>query len=72
MSHIFHAVALRLGGYKNIAQNDIGMVYTAGLGINLWAARLDIGGAMSTKKTQYQGKQYPREERVSAALNIDF
>jgi len=69
---IFHAVALRLGGYKNIAQNDIGMVYTAGLGINLWAARLDIGGAMSTKQAQYQGKQYPREARISAALNIDF
>jgi len=69
---VFHAVALRIGGYKNIAQNDIGMVYTAGLGVNLWAARLDIGAAMSSKKAQYQGKQYPREARVSAALNIDF
>jgi len=40
--------------------------------VNLWAARLDIGAAMSSKKAQYQGKQYPREARVSAALNIDF
>ncbi|MDQ6995063.1 MAG: conjugal transfer protein TraF, partial [Mariprofundaceae bacterium] len=69
---IFHAVALRAGAYKNIAQNDIGTVFTAGLGVNLWAARLDIGGAMSTKKSSYQGKQFPREARVSAALNIDF
>jgi len=70
--NIFHTVALRIGGYKNIAQNDIGMVYTAGLGINLWAARLDIAAAGSTKQAQYQGKQYPREARLSAALNIDF
>jgi len=69
---VFHIVALRAGAYKNMAQNDIGTVYTAGLGINLWAARLDIGGAMSTKKAQYQGQSFPREARVSAALNIDF
>jgi len=69
---IFHIVALRAGVYQNMAQNDIGTVYTAGLGVNLWAARLDIGGAISTKKAQYQGKQYPREARLSAALNIDF
>ncbi|MDQ6953334.1 MAG: conjugal transfer protein TraF [Mariprofundaceae bacterium] len=70
--NVFHIVALRAGAYKNMAQNDIGTVYTAGLGINLWAARLDIGGAMSTKKSQYQGQSFPREARVSAALNIDF
>ncbi|MDQ6974107.1 MAG: conjugal transfer protein TraF, partial [Mariprofundaceae bacterium] len=69
---VFHIVALRAGAYKNMAQNDIGTVYTAGLGINLWAARLDIGGAMSTKKAQYQGQSFPREARLSAALNIDF
>jgi len=70
--NIFKILALRAGAYNNIAQNDIGVVYTAGLGINLWAARLDIGGAMSTRKALYQGKQYPREARASAALNIDF
>jgi len=69
---VFHVVALRVGAYQNMAQNDIGTVLTAGLGINLWAARLDIGGAMSTKKAQYQGKSFPREARLSAALNIDF
>jgi len=69
---IYKVLALRVGAYQNIAQNDIGVVYTAGLGLNLWAARLDIGGAMSAKKTQFKGSQYPREARVSAALNVDF
>ena len=69
---MFKVLALRLGAYQNIAQNDVGTVYTAGLGLNMWASRLDIGGAMNTKKAQYQGKQYPRELRASAALNIDF
>jgi len=69
---IFKAVALRVGAYQNIVQSDIGLVYTAGLGVNLWAARLDIGAAMSAKKAQFQGKSYPREARLSAALNVDF
>ncbi|MDQ6992504.1 MAG: conjugal transfer protein TraF [Mariprofundus sp.] len=69
---MFKVLALRVGAYKNMAESDIGTVLTAGLGINLWAARLDIGAAMSTKTMQYKGKSYPTELRGSAALNVDF
>ena len=68
----FHAVALRAGTYKNLLKSDIGWVYTAGLGVNLWAARLDVAGAFSTKKGQYDGNDVPEETRLSAQLSVDF
>src|SRR6056297_803979 len=46
-------LALRGGIYKNMAESDVGLVYTAGLGLNLWAARLDIAGVFSEDKYTY-------------------
>jgi len=68
----FHFLALRAGAYQNMAQSDIGPVYTAGMGLNFWLMRLDIGGAYSGETSQYDGKDYPKESRVSAQLSVDF
>ncbi|RMD59389.1 hypothetical protein D6833_11500, partial [Candidatus Parcubacteria bacterium] len=52
----FRVLALRLGLMKDLKASDLGTMFSAGLGLNLWAARIDIAGMMSTKKAQYQGK----------------
>jgi F plasmid transfer operon, TraF, protein len=68
----FRVIALRVGAYKNLAEDEIEVVYTAGLGINLWAARLDIGGAFAADTFEYDGSDVPQETRVAAALSMDF
>ncbi|MFH7321319.1 conjugal transfer protein TraF [Desulfurivibrio sp. D14AmB] len=69
----FRFLALRGGAYKNLAESDIGWVYTAGLGVNLWAARLDLAGAFAAKKEKYdKDDELPREIRGMAQLSIDF
>lgn len=65
-------LALRAGAYQNMAQSDIGLVYTAGLGFNFWLMQLDIAGAYSGETSQYDGDDYPKESRVSAQLSINF
>jgi hypothetical protein len=55
-----------------MSQSDIGMVTTAGLGINMWAARLDIAAAMSTKTMTFEGDDVPTYLSGSVALAIDF
>ncbi|MDX8387185.1 MAG: conjugal transfer protein TraF [Ghiorsea sp.] len=65
-------MAVRLGAFNNMSQSDIGTVATAGLGINLWAARLDLAAAMSTKTMTFEGDDIPTYLSASAALAIDF
>ena len=69
---VFRVLALRAGIYKNLAEDDVDLVYTAGLGLNLWAARLDIAGTFSQDSFEYDGNDIPQESRVAAALSIDF
>ena len=68
----FRVLALRAGVYKNLAESDVGIVYTAGLGLNLWAARLDIAGAFAGETEEFDGEDVPKETRVAAQLSIDF
>lgn len=68
----FRFLALRAGAFKNLAENDIDWVYTAGLGLNLWAVRLDVAGAFSTEKEEFDGDEIPSETRVAAQLSVDF
>jgi len=58
--------------YRNIAESDIGNMYTLGLGVNFYLVRADIGAAFSGKKSQYDGKDYPNEARLQANLSIEF
>lgn len=68
----FNVVAIRAGAFKNTAQNDIGVVPTLGLGLNLWAARIDLGAAVSSKKVVLEGKSTPVYAMGSLAITIDF
>ena len=68
----FKVLALRAGIYKNLAESDIDLVYTAGLGLNLWAVRFDIAGTYTTDTFKYNGKDIPQESRVAASLSFDF
>jgi len=69
---IWNILALRLGAFQNMAQTDIGLVPTVGLGVNLWAVRVDVGVAMSTKKVAYDGKSVPAYLAGGIALASDF
>ncbi len=67
-----HVIALRAGAYKNLAENDVPIVFTGGLGFNLYILRLDLAAAVSPERTQYQGKDIPKEGRVHFGLTVDF
>jgi len=69
---VFSALALRAGIYKNLAEDDVDLVYTAGLGLNLWAVRLDIAGSLTSETFEYDGNEVPQESRVAASLSFDF
>ena len=68
----FRFVALRAGVYKNTAESDIGWVYTAGLGINMWATRLDLAGVFSEDSQQFDNEDIPEEVKVALQLSVDF
>lgn len=65
-------VAFRAGLMKNLAESDIGMIYTAGFGLNVWAFRIDAAAAMAKEKTTFDGKEYPKELRGSLQIAVDF
>jgi len=65
-------LALRAGLYRNIARSDIGWVYTAGLGLNLWAARLDAAYVFSEGSQQFDNEDVPEESQFSLQLSMDF
>jgi len=65
-------VQLRAGAFKNLAEDDIGLVYTAGFGLNLWAVNLDIGGAMSKDTTNIDGNSIPEAMKAEFALSMLF
>ena len=69
---VLRFLALRAGTYKNMDNNDTGWVYTAGLGLNLWAARLDLAAAISPDKVQYDGEEVPKLAKASVQVSIDF
>jgi hypothetical protein len=69
---IVRFLALRAGLRKDIANQDSHLMYTAGLGVNLYAVRLDLAGQISKDTVTYDGKEYPQEARGSFALATDW
>ncbi|MFQ5781235.1 MAG: conjugal transfer protein TraF, partial [Nitrospiria bacterium] len=51
---LFRFLQLRAGAFKNFAEDDIGLVYTAGLGLNFWLLNFDIGAALSRERTRLE------------------
>ncbi len=69
---MFSFLKLRGGIYKNLAESDIGLVYTAGLGLNLWLLQVDIGAAVSEDKTKIDDSDIWEEARAAFALTMLF
>lgn len=65
-------LALRVGGSQDIAESDSSPMLHAGVGVNLWLLRLDIGAQMATQKVTVDGKEYPRAGGISLGLAMDF
>ncbi|MFQ5442354.1 MAG: conjugal transfer protein TraF [Thermodesulfobacteriota bacterium] len=70
--NLFKVLNLRAGAYKNIAESDIGFVYTAGLGVNLFLINFDIGAAVASESTSIDSNDIPKEARVEAAFSMLF
>jgi len=70
--NILHTLALRGGVSKNIAESDDPTLYSAGLGINLWAMRIDLAGQATPETIDYDGTKVPMEARASLALATDW
>ncbi|MFW6334851.1 MAG: conjugal transfer protein TraF [Desulfosalsimonas sp.] len=69
---VFRILALRAGTYRNLSESGIGWVYTAGLGLNLWLARIDVAGAICPDTSEVDGEDVPEEARVAAEISVDF
>ena len=66
-------MALRLGMYNNLAAEWQDWIATAGIGVNLWAVRFDVGGAYSIgENTEYEGTEIPEEARLYASISVEF
>ncbi len=70
--NILHAVALRGGVSKNIAESDDPTLFSAGLGINLWLVRIDLAGQATADTIDYDGNDVPKEARASLAVATDW
>lgn len=68
----FRVLALRAGAYKNLEESDASPVVSAGLGLNLWAARLDLAAAVAPESTTVDGEDIPEEFHASLELSVDF
>jgi hypothetical protein len=63
---------LRGGLYTNLAKSDIGVVYTAGIGLNLWLINLDLGASLAGHSTKIDDQTLPKEARAEVALSMLF
>ena len=70
--NLLKLLQLRAGAYQNLAESDIGMVYTAGLGLNLWLVNIDLGASLSSDSTSIDDKDIPKEVRAELALSALF
>jgi hypothetical protein len=68
----FSWISLRAGVYRNIADSANKPVITGGLSLGPQWLRLDVNGAVSTEKTQYDDQSYPREAKVEIGLSTMF
>jgi len=68
----FRFLALRGGWSKDLAESETGMMIHGGLGLNFWAVRLDLAGAVSTERVEVDGSEVPRAFNVGAGLSVDF
>lgn len=69
---VWRFLALRAGVTKNLAESDLDLIYTAGLGINVWLMRFDFAAAVSPEKVQLDEEEVPKLLKVAAQVSVDF
>lgn len=70
--NFFEFLRLRAGVYKNLAESDIGLVYTAGLGLNFWLFNLDAGVSVASETEAFDETDIPKEVRAEMAVSMLF
>lgn len=70
--NLLRFLALRGGVSRDLAESESGEMLHAGLGLNLWAARVDLAGAMSTETVTVDGEDYPRAFNLGLGVSVDF
>jgi hypothetical protein len=70
--NVLRFLALRGGASTDLAESEMGTMIHAGVGLNLWAMRFDLAGAVSTEKISVDGTDYPRAANASIGITIDF
>ncbi|MCS6969819.1 MAG: conjugal transfer protein TraF [Planctomycetes bacterium] len=69
---ILRVLALRAGGSYDFAAPEPAWMLHAGLGLDLWLIRFDVGAALSTKTISINKEEYPQAFAVAAGAAIDF
>lgn len=69
---LLNIMRLRAGAYKNIAESDIGMVYTAGIGFQTLMFSLDLAAAVSSDSTDIDGNDIWNEARLAMEMALKF
>lgn len=69
---LLHFLALRGGLMTNLAESDIGPLFTLGAGLNFWLMRIDLAGGMSFESSSYDGTDVPAESHLSLSLAAEF
>jgi hypothetical protein len=70
--HALSWLKIRGGLYKNIADDEVGPVATAGFTFGIPWVLLEIDGAYGLDETKYKEKEDPKEARVQAQLTVQF
>ena len=67
-------LALRAGVSKNLSapEGSNGLTYSAGVGLNLWAIRLDLAASIASDTITYDDDEYPKSIQVALNLEMDF
>jgi len=70
---VARVVALRGGVSQNLAETDEREpVLSGGVGVNMYAVRIDLAVAAGLDTVEYDGEEYPEEMRASLAITVDF
>jgi hypothetical protein len=64
----FLGFALRAGAMTNLANDNDGLVYTAGLTLGFQRLHLDISAQMASNTGEYDGEDIPKYAKVNVAL----
>jgi hypothetical protein len=61
-----------VGISKNLAEDDIGEVIHAGVGLDLWAFRINAAGAISIDTVEIDGEEVPREASFGVGIDSEW